>query len=246
MTFDLTTKNWQLPSSYVKTNNSPCGLWEIPNKVNWLVDGGEVVLLINQAGAVGSSTFIDTAKNHPITSVNAAWSANATLFGKPTIHRVGGFLKIVDIADLNFMLGQPFCIELFYKFNATGSPAGGNNIIHRGADNGSDVFTSPLNVYCYNNAFEHRGLWVGIGVVAANGNNWTHLAWTRDGNSIIRFFMNGIKIREAKNTAALDTLSPLLIGSSASTSSDYFAEIRIVRGVPVYTENFTPPSAGFV
>jgi len=247
MTFDLTTKNWQLPSSYVKTNNSPCGLWELPN--NWGVDGGEVVLLISQAGAVGSSTFVDTAKNKVITSTNAVWSNSQTLFGKPTILRTEGFLKITDITSLNLSTSQPFCIEMWYKNMSNLTVI--NVFFFRSIFDyeGEHLNTSQLSSWIHSNGTHYHGLasiFNGLNHYAPGQySNWTHFAWTRDANSVIRLFVNGVLTLSGINSAAVTTSDPLLFGCT-SQGSNYFAEIRFTKNVPVYTQNFTPPNSGFV
>ena len=249
MTFDLTTKNWQLPSTYVKTNNSPCGLWEIPNKINWVVDGGEVVLLISQAGAVGSSTFVDTAKNKVITPTNATWSNNQLLFGKPTIYINNGGLIINGPDDFNVIAGQPFCIEFYLKMVNTVTAVLTRSTTLIGGDNGAYHLYNPNYSATTLTGYYLFG---GISLVSPSlSGNWNHFAISRDANGVIRGFVNGIITSSSTNMSAATSTAPLILGSTFSGSgytvfAGNFAEIRFTKGVPVYTQNFTTPNAGFV
>jgi len=245
MTFDLTTKNWQLPSAYVKTNNSPCGLWEIPNKINWAVDSGEVVLLISQAGVVGSSTFVNTAKNKIITPTNAKWSNNQLLFGKPTIYINSGGLIINGPDDFNVNAGQPFCFEFYAKLvNTTVRLFGRIGTI---SSNNGDVFGV---IVTGTTSWEHQGILVGLNL-AATYTNWNHFAISRDANGLIRGFVNGVMTSSHTNNGAVASAAPLCIGSTY-TDGGYqvvvgnFAEIRFVKGNPVYTSNFTVMNTAFI
>jgi hypothetical protein len=254
MTFDLTTKNWQLPSAYVKTNNSPCGLWEIPNKINWAVDSGEVVLLISQAGAVGSSTFVNTAKNKIITPTNATWSNNKLLFGKPTIYCNSGYLRIDDVADYNFNTGQQFCIEFYFipvgsaycsllgrESTAVGTQQNIMNLSHDYAT-GSNLYAQGI-----------LSVLSTVTVPYILNSRWSHIAITRDSSGLIRFFANGSLVKSGINSAGISSSYPLFFGAAGGysnnsypSSTGYFAEIRIVKDNPVYTSNFTVMNEAFI
>jgi len=222
---------------------------------SWNPTGGEVVLLISQAGAVGSSTFVDTAKNKVITPTNATWSNNQPLFGKPTILCSTGFLRIDDVADFNFIAGQPFCIE--FCFFPIGSSNYASLFGREAAPNG--VAQNLMNLshdWAYGTTLYSQGILSGlspIGLPYVLNSRWSHIAITRDSGGIIRFFANGLLIKSTANLTGISSNVPLFFGAAGgynNTAYSYFygsfAEIRIVKGVPVYIENFTPPSAGFV
>jgi len=71
------------------------------------------------------------------------------------------------------------------------------------------------------------------------------LAWTRDSNSVIRLFVNGVLKLSGTNSSGVTTTSPLFFGCTQA-GSNYFAEIRIVKGNPVYTSNFTVMNTAFI
>jgi len=220
--------------------------WECADAPSWNPTCSGVALLISQSGAVNSSTFIDSAKNHTITSSAAVWTNEVTLFGKPVILRTNGFLKITDVADLNIEAGQPFCIEMYYR-NKTNSSA--NVLFNRGLDNGSDSNSSVFSSWSHSN-----GNWYGGNASVVSGDcplavdsSWHHLAITRDYLYRQRRFKDGVLVfgPSAASSQAASSSQPLLIGST-TVGSNYFAEIRFIIGSPVYTANFTPPSTPWI
>lgn len=78
-------------------------------------------------------------------------------------------------------------------------------------------------------------------------NQWVHLAVTRDSNNVIRMFADGIKIGENTTTRAY-TLSNLIIGNNTVNNyfNGYIDELRIIQGVAVWTEDFTPPTSPYL
>lgn len=81
-------------------------------------------------------------------------------------------------------------------------------------------------------------------------NAWTHLAFTRSGNTY-RFFVDGELIGTATNSyrrssgAKTVHVANNLPGANSFTTSALYDEIRITKGVARYTSAFTPPAAPF-
>ena len=197
----------------------------------------ETVLLISKAGAVGSSTFVDTAKNQPITSLNAVWS-NEQVLGKPSIYVNNGFLRIENASALNVIAGQPFCLEFWAKMSLT--HASGWDVIQF---NRADIWVISASTSIIN---------TGIGLTVNQGtdpNTWKHYALTRDSDNNVRLYVNGISSGVVSNGGPLDygtgffkIGTPYIVEQAFATIS-YFAEIRFTKNVPVYTANFSPPGA---
>jgi hypothetical protein len=86
------------------------------------------------------------------------------------------------------------------------------------------------------------------GTSAVALSTWTHVAATRRGNTL-RLFVNGIQ----EGSADVDGYSLLgascWIGTAADVPGDYrnligyLDDLRIVKGMAVYTGPFTPPAA---
>ncbi len=80
-------------------------------------------------------------------------------------------------------------------------------------------------------------------------NTWTHVALVRNGNTFTPY-VNGVAGTTTTSSLALATkTAPFLIGANLSTGS-YFdsysgqiSNLRFVKGVAVYTGNFTPPTS---
>lgn len=83
--------------------------------------------------------------------------------------------------------------------------------------------------------------------VTLTANAWQHLAITRSGNTW-RVFVNGTQSGSVTNSSAYSCTSNCYLGCSTSGSSSfsgYMDEIRIKKGVALYTADFTSPSEPF-
>ena len=80
--------------------------------------------------------------------------------------------------------------------------------------------------------------------------SWQHYAVVRDSSNNLSIFLNGNIILNTTSTLAFDNVNsdPLCIGIWRSGSTNvnrffdgYMDDLRITKGVAVYTSNFTPP-----
>ena len=75
---------------------------------------------------------------------------------------------------------------------------------------------------------------------------WTHLAVVRDGSNFT-LYRDGVSVSTTTSTASIVDNSYTFggyIGTSGTTSiNGYLSNFRIVKGVAVYTGNFTPPTS---
>ena len=93
---------------------------------------------------------------------------------------------------------------------------------------------------------------LGTGGVASNSigditNQWTHVAFVRNGNDWI-WFINGVQsgTGDGGNYSIRDVASTLSIGARNNGTyyqwNGYMDEIRISKGIARWTSNFTPPT----
>ena len=81
------------------------------------------------------------------------------------------------------------------------------------------------------------------GNIAVPPNIWTHVAWSRQG-SILKMFVNGVQAYSASNTLSINANATQTIGRCNENNryyQGYMSNLRIVKGVGVYTGNFTVP-----
>lgn len=79
-------------------------------------------------------------------------------------------------------------------------------------------------------------------------NSWNHVAFVRSGNTV-RYYINGVQ-DSVTNTVSISFINasyPHHIGLTGSAAGTYFngyiSNLRIVKGLAVYTSNFTPPTS---
>ena len=155
----------------------------------------------------------------------------------------------------NFTLGTAdFTMECWFR--TTTNPGLGQIIGFRSSANGGfgavSMFVSSTNLvtYCSSNA----GGWDianGTVISAISLNTWYHLAAVRNGSSLV-FYLNGTASLTISLTsfssAFTQTANALFLGGDDLASpgdpyTGYISSVRFVRGLAVYTANFTPPTA---
>jgi len=79
-------------------------------------------------------------------------------------------------------------------------------------------------------------------------NTWNHVAWVSDGTDFY-LYLNGTHVATAAVTPIIASTDPLFIGANNDAASPtwrfsgYITNVRLVKGVAVYTGNFTTPTA---
>jgi hypothetical protein len=129
----------------------------------------------------------------------------------------------------------------------TGAPPGG------GVTNDKLLFGgfsfTPAFVIFLTNGGNFPALWNGsiqqTSSVAVPTNQWTHVAVVRNSGSLI-FYVNGVSGGSNSNTTNWTGSSTTFIGRSDVDTTRNFSgnisNLRLVKGVAVYTSNFTPPN----
>jgi len=142
--------------------------------------------------------------------------------------------------------GVSWTIE-FWAYPTENAPARDRNWITRRQASGG--FTSSYQIYCGSGANTLKFLVTGQTVVTSTSsltpNQWNHVAVVWNGTTLY-FFINGVQ-DATTGTYGAGTgadAQPLRIGRLATNDNvlSYMSNVRVVKGVAVYTGNFTVPS----
>lgn len=76
---------------------------------------------------------------------------------------------------------------------------------------------------------------------ALSVNTWTHVAVTRSGTTL-KLFQNGVEVGSVSNSTDFTGTTALVGGNGTTAIRGYISNLRVVKGAPVYTAAFTPPS----
>ena len=212
------------------------------------------ILHIRGSGNDGANLFTDLSPAPK--SVVAHGAARSVAGGNPfdssgtSLLLDGGSgtgLGVADHADFHFGASVPFCIQSWVKLLA--APSIEATLWGRGVYGvNSDYY---LLVNSERKAFVYLGSSAStlVGATPITLGSWTHVALTRDDAHVLRLFINGVKDAQATTTASTESnaTGEYIVGAdSALAYMRLFAnvfDLHIARGVSVYTDNFTPPSA---
>lgn len=214
------------------------------------------VLGLHFDGTNGSTTFTDVLGKPVTASGNAQISTAQSMFGGASglFDGTGDYLTISsDYASLfDFGTGD-FTIEMFVRLAAMptsdawptsfashfvpfshGVPSSGS---------GYGLVIGQTNIMWNNNdpavASGAHGMTTGV---------WYHLAVTR-ASGTVRIFVNGIKTGEATGiTSNYVYAQPTWIGCETGETAWFngnIDDLRVKKGVALYTANFTPPTEAF-
>lgn len=165
---------------------------------------------------------------------------------------VGGYFDVTSGGSTPFTFSGDFCVEFFVYFLGFGGTeisflfdqrngSSANALAICRDDNGAIVLRNSGGTIVS----------TATGLVSEL-NLWYHIAVSRSGTTL-RTFIDGVQRSSVSNsttfTPGLST-SPVKFGVHGFSTSGYMAnvhydEIRVIKGSPVYTANFTPPTAAF-
>lgn len=80
--------------------------------------------------------------------------------------------------------------------------------------------------------------------VTTNVTGWNHIAWVRQ-NGVMRVYLNGLIIGSGADTTNI-TAGEFQVGRAGTSTyrfSGYASNVRLVKGIALYTSNFTPPTS---
>ena len=157
------------------------------------------------------------------------------------------YLSVADSADFDFG-GGDFTVEYWeYRTAAKNDVTPINRRINiSGSNNSIWMFgyevSGNLSGYFNNGA---GTIYLNISMGAALYNSWNHYAIVRSGNTVT-IYRNGTNIQTGSLTQTLPAAGqPISIGrmQSGYDFNGYISNVRLVKGVAVYTGNFTLPTS---
>lgn len=205
-----------------------------------------VSLLLHMDGTNGSQSFVDSSVNNftitPYGETQISTSVTKSGFGQSAYFDGDeDYLEINDITEFEFG-SENFTLECWINC----AEGGGGTVIARWGGSGNPFFFfADVNqgiVIYLNNSFI-----IGGGTITAD--TWHHIAMVRNGTTIMAF-IDGIQIESIGNLSdPLDSSDvALIIGGDVYGNvrfNGYIDEVRITRGLAIYTQNFTPPIVPF-
>lgn len=152
-----------------------------------------------------------------------------------------GSLTVANNVALQMRTGN-FCIEAwvnspFSSFNVTlvdkGSTGAGSLTVTSGGATGKQMIA-------YGQSYSS------LAVMSVNmtANTWQHVALVKS-SSTMYWYLDGVQVGSAANSTDFSSTSTLSIGSLFNQTEPlggYISNFRIVKGSPVYTSSFTPPT----
>ena len=214
-------------------------LLNTPNDVNYLVDSSSYNFTITPVGSPTASSSIPTV----------AVANGSSLFNGTT-----QYLTVPSSNDLTFGTGD-FTVEGWYNFNSFGID-NALILLGTGAIIGINYaawwvryYTGSggpfLQLYRYAGGSEENYTF-SLGS-ALSTNQWYHIACARYGTDL-RMFLNGTQVDVTQTCATNYTIvnsDPLIIGRVLTGNGTFYLDgkasnIRVVKGLAVYTTDFTP------
>jgi hypothetical protein len=197
------------------------------------IDNSSNALTITPSGDAGTRSF-------------TPWTENTTTVGSGYFDGTGDYLTVAS--NTAFTFPGDFTIEAWVNSGSSASVGGAYpTIFATSAFNstgiGIKIQTSggagAAGVACvWNNSTQ---ILTGTTVVATNA--WHHIAVSRVGTSM-KLFVNGLAEQTITNSTTFTAAAgyPLIGADTTSTGTitGYVADLRVVKGIGVYTGNFTP------
>ena len=208
-------------------------------------DAGYVSLLLHADGANGSTTFTDNSYNPKVITVagNAQISTAQSKFGGASAYfdGTGDYLSIPTDAGFQFSTGD-FTIEMWVK-TATAT----TDVLldyYTAAQPGWQLAITGGVLQWYTTAV------IKTGAIAVNTDAWVHIAIVRSAG-YLNFYIDGVADGAAvAHTTNLNYATSILgIGGQVATRSatydyaGYIDDLRIIKGLALYTADFSPPTA---
>lgn len=205
-------------------------------------------LLLHGNGADGSTLFIDETGKTVTAYGNAQISTAQSKFGGSSMYfdGAGDYLSTPSNADFDFGT-EDFTIELFIQPASLSQAA-----LLVGRQEPSNGMA--LQVVQVNSGITYTARAFGGGpVYTVNGGSslvttaMNHVAVTRQNNTA-SLWLNGLNVGSITDPTNLVCTRPLTVGIGDDTTlffpyTGYIDDVRIVKGVALYTANFTPPAA---
>ena len=216
--------------------------------------GGKTLMLLHMNGANNSTTFPDSSTYATTVSANgnAKISTTESKFGGASAYFDGtGDFLTAGTSSLFDLSRDIYTFELWLRPAAF--PASGNNcrLIMFGSNGvaSSYIALSFDSTGAITSGIPFGGTSGLSGSTALTLNTWQHYAVTLNGANS-KMFLDGVQIASGTITQPTALNNSLRIGYDTVGTvnfnyNGYIDELRITRGVALYTSNFTPPAAPF-
>ena len=229
-------------------NNTPLSWTQVAGGDSYSVairsDGKLFSWGLNNKGQLGLSDTFARSKPTQITTTSN-YNYYSTLFG------VGDYLQLPVSTTAFQFLANDFTIECWVYLNSNVTVA--NRMIWYNypttfaADciffGGHASYNGQFTFWVYNSSASAPLL---LDPAVLYPFRWYHLAVVRSGNNFT-MYKNGVSVATATYSGTVVSNTYVIggyIGTSGATSLDgYMSNLRIVKGTPVYTGNFTPPTS---
>ena len=246
----LYTSNFTPPTSPLTITQSA----NINGNPSAAITGTKTALLLD---SLSSSAYLTDSSTNNFT-VTPVGSPTFTSSSPITINFINGgavsfngtsqYLTIPSTAAFSFGTGD-FTIEAWVY--TTTDPIPYNNLFDKTVFGGFSASSPSFFCFLTNNS-NCPALWNGTiqygtsPPLAVPTNTWAHVAWVRS-SSTLTIYVNGVAgLTVASYTSNFATAGTWYIGKSDTTPDHYFpgyiTNLRVVKGIAVYTSNFTPPT----
>ena len=220
------------------------------------ISGSQTKLLLNTQYNNGTYLLDSSSNHYNVLGPNMPVPSAANPFeptGSLSFNGSNNVVYVESNTEFEFGTGD-FTTEGWYYWNTFDNNAdSGLILLGTGANGGADYsawwmryYSSGfLSWYRYDGTSEIQYTFP----ITLNTGQWYHIACTRSGTDL-RFFVNGTQVGAAQTCTTDYTIvnsDPLQIGKANTGNSPgihyfngYASNIRVVKGVAVYTSSFTP------
>ena len=190
-----------------------------------------------------SRSIVGTNTTYTISGAGAtAWNFSST--GSVLLNGTTQNLSVANNAAFAFGSG-PFTVECWFYQTSYAAASTGNSL----------VFLWKLSTGRAFNFYVNSGGSLGVGWNtsgtmsggATSLNTWYHAAFVSDGTNFY-LYLDGVQVATAAAATIVASTDPLFIGANNDSASPvwrfsgYITNVRLVKGVAVYTGNFTVPT----
>ena len=215
------------------------------------------VLMLHMNGEDNGTTFIDATERHTPSRTNAVTKTGIKKFGSAGGYFAGnGYVTIPDSTDFVFGTGDLTIETWAYFIDVTGSQqiysqatADGDHTALSFWYSEADYGTPSLAVDAWEGGRQaaFHAHWT------ASANTWYHIVLERHGSDCL-IFVDGVAQTVTQVTpwgTLANVTRDIYIGKSGyDPSPNYFKgymdEYRVVKGLAVWTANFTPPTSEYL
>lgn len=209
------------------------------------VDNVYTKVLLHFDGTDGSTTFTDESGKTWTAAVNAQLDTAQKVFGTASLYLDGSsYITTLDSAD--FTLDGDFTIDL--RFRTSTVSATQMLLSHYTNDTSRWMFAiiNATTIYFY----ADTTIYLFNEALSLSADTWYHVAFVRSG-STITCYLDGTSIGSITYAGALDKTGDPTIGARYVTGAyglpftGWIDEVRIIKGLAVWTANFTPPTQAY-